>query len=280
MVRPSVPSWLPLAVVVIAAAILSGGQRSWVVGAEVEPEVLALFSASVYRSADGETLPYRLMAPAGLSESGGQPTAYPLVLFLHGSGERGDDNVSQLVHAAREFARQDRRQDFPAFVLFPQCPQDQRWVESDWELASGRDQFPQQPSTPMRLVLELVDRLVSELPVDPRRVYVTGLSMGGMGSWYAAGASPDRFAAMLEVCGGGDPSWAERYSGVPVWAFHGQSDAVVPVSRGREMIKALVEVGHHPEIHYEEYPGVGHDSWTRTYARDDVFQWLFSQRKP
>lgn len=84
---------------------------------------------------------------------------------------------------------------------------------------------------------------------------------------------------MLEVCGGGDPSWAARYAGIPIWGFHGQDDNVVPVSRGREMIEALAGAGHHPELRYVEYPQVNHNSWTRTYARDDIYQWLFAQRK-
>ena len=132
----------------------------------------------------------------------------------------------------------------------------------------------------MKLTLELVDSFVQDNPVDHRRLYVTGLSMGGQGSWFAAAAKPNRFAALLEVCGGGDPLWADRYAGIPIWAFHGQDDNVVPISRGREMIMALTKAGHHPELRYVEYPKVGHNSWTRTYARDDVYEWLFSKRKP
>jgi predicted peptidase len=130
----------------------------------------------------------------------------------------------------------------------------------------------------MKLSLELVDHLRATQPIDSSRCYVTGLSMGGMGAWYAAAQSPRRFAAMLEVCGGGDPSWADRYTGIPIWAFHGQADRVIPIGRGREMIKALTDVGHAPEMRYVEYPGVGHDSWTKTFARDDVYEWLFAQK--
>ena len=131
----------------------------------------------------------------------------------------------------------------------------------------------------MAATLELVDSLVQQLPVDPNRLYVTGLSMGGQGSWFAAAHPPHRFAALLEVCGGGDPTWATDYSGIPIWAFHGQDDGVVPISRAREMVVALTQAGHSPEVRYTEYPGVGHNSWTQTYKRDDVFEWLFSQRK-
>ncbi|WP_218933587.1 carboxylesterase family protein [Rubripirellula lacrimiformis] len=237
--------------------------------------------ADAFTAATFDGLPYRLLAPESTGDDGtaDADAKYPLVLFLHGAGERGNDNVAQLKHGAAEFLRPDRRQAYPAYVVMPQCPKDARWVESDWGTASGDGAFPQAPSGPMAKALALVDHLADTLPVDPNRIYVTGLSMGGQGTWYAAVAPPKRFAAMLEVCGGGDPSWAHRYDGVPVWAFHGQSDSVVPVLRGREMIKALAQSGHYPELRYTEYPGVGHDSWTRTYSRDDVFDWLFRQSK-
>lgn len=246
-----------------------------------------LFAVKTFRGTDGNMLPYRLMTPVNFrlesSELESTPPneeRFPLVLFLHGAGERGNDNQKQLIHGAQEFAKLSRREEFPAFVVFPQCPTSERWVESDWNLRSGRGEFPETPSGAMNLTLQLIDELVHTLPVDPKRIYVTGLSMGGMGSWYAAASKPARFAAMLEVCGGGDPSWAERYAGIPIWAFHGQADTVVPVIRGREMIQSLGEAGHWPELRYSEYPGVGHNSWTQTFKRDDVYRWLFSQRKP
>ncbi len=252
-----------------------------------------LYLSREYRSADDGRLPYRFMLPQGLAESdlgqgrGRDPsnvrsddlTRYPLVVFFHGAGERGADNELQLVHGASEFAKLHRRRDFPCFVLVPQCSQQSRWVESDWGLASGRGEFPSNPSQPMKLTLDLVDELCHSMPIDSNRVFVAGLSMGAMGAWYAAATRPDRFAAMIEVCGGGDPLWAERYAGVAIWAFHGQSDTVVPIARSREMITALSQNGHWPELRYVEYPKVGHNSWTQTFRRDDVFEWLFSQRK-
>lgn len=243
-------------------------------GSKIDPKVLQLYTAKSFES-DGESLPYRIMVPPKLEPG----KKYPLVLFLHGAGERGDDNEIQLVHAAHEFAHEHRRTQNPAFVVFPQCPTEKRWVESPWDLPSGRDQFDRNPSYAMRLALELVDSLVASKPIDPDRLYVAGLSMGGQGTWFAAVAEPKRFAAMLEVCGGGDPSWANDYAGLPVWAFHGQEDNVVPVSRGREMIEALTKAGHHPELRYVEYPNVKHNSWTQTFEREDVYQWLFAQRK-
>ena len=262
---------LPLVVVATLMTISSADETAKI---KKIAELESIYSGEIFES-ENETLAYRILSPAKLEPG----KKYPLVLFLHGAGERGNDNVSQLVHGAAEFARPDRRSEFPAFVVVPQCPDDQRWVESDWGLESGEGKFPDAPSQAMKLTLKLVDHLCANKAVDPSRCYVTGLSMGGMGSWYAAAQTPKRFAALLEVCGGGDPSWADRYAGIPVWAFHGQADRVVPVDRGREMIKALTDVGHAPELRYVEYPGVGHDSWTTTFARDDVYDWLFAQKR-
>lgn len=243
--------------------------------AQEKDTVVNKYSAVLFSSPTGSRIPYRILKPTSVAPG----EKYPLVLFLHGAGERGSDNQKQLVHAASDFASPDRMQQFPAFVVFPQCPTEQRWVESPWDLPSGSGEFDATPSKPMKAALELVDNLVEELPVDPARVYVTGLSMGGQGAWYAAAAKPRRFAAMLEVCGGGDPTWAADYQGIPIWALHGQKDSVVPISRAREMVVALTKAGHAPELRYTEYPGVGHNSWARTFKRDDVFEWLFAQRK-
>jgi predicted peptidase len=250
------------------SAVVSTAQT----GPQISEQTLAAYAAKTFQS-DSGSLPYRVMSPASLDPG----KKYPLVLFLHGAGERGDDNQIQLVHGASEFAK--RREDYPAFVIFPQCPKEKRWVESSWDLPTGRGEFADEPAISMQLALELVDSFTNEHPVDPDRIYVTGLSMGGQGTWFAAATQPKRFAAMLEVCGGGDPTWADRYAGLPIWAFHGQVDNVVPISRGREMIAALAEAGHHPELRYVEYPNVAHNSWTQTFARDDIYQWLFSQRR-
>jgi predicted peptidase len=249
---------------------------SLLTAAQVDDAVDKAFEPLVYQSpGSNDSLPYRLLKPKSVEPG----MKYPLVLFLHGAGERGDDNKIQLVHGADQFARDDRREQYPAFVVFPQCPTGQRWVESDWGLQTGRGEFDDEPSDPMRLTLELVDQLAKDLPIDTDRLYVTGLSMGGMGTWFAAQAEPKRFAAMLEICGGGDPTWADRYAGIPIWIFHGQADGAVPIARNREMVAALTAVGHHPELRYIEYPGVNHNSWTQTYKRDDVFEWLFAQHK-
>lgn len=224
----------------------------------------------------GASLGYRLLSPEDLSSEGEAKKQYPLVLFLHGAGERGSDNTAQLVHGAHDFY--ERRQTYPSFVVAPQCPEGKRWVDADWSATDGKNTFPEEPSEPMRLALQVVRDLIASGHVDPRRVYVTGLSMGGYGTWYAAGFEGHPFAAAAPICGGGDPTWAERYVNLPLWVFHGSDDAAVPVGRSREMVEAVRQAGG--EVKYTEYEGVGHDSWTQTYNDDAFHAWLFDQQRP
>jgi poly(3-hydroxybutyrate) depolymerase len=223
-------------------------------------------------SSGGTTLRYRLLTPPAPADG----SALPLVLFLHGAGERGDDNTAQLKHGAVEFQR--RQGQNPCFVLIPQCPEGKRWVEVDWGGKAGAGTFPAEPTVPLAQSIEVIDALIASGAVDPDRVYVTGLSMGGYGTWYAAGMPGNRFAAVAPMCGGGDPLWAARYKDLPVWAFHGDRDEAVPPGRSREMIDAIRKAGGQPK--YTEYQGVGHDCWTQTYADDAFHAWLFSQRRP
>jgi len=219
---------------------------------------------------------YRVLLPKGFAESSKK---YPVVLFLHGAGERGDDNSLQLKHGAAEFARDDRMEAYPAIVIIPQCPTDKKWVDADWAPKSGLGTFPDSTSGSLSAAFKMVQSFIDSDRVDTSRIYVTGISMGGYGSWFAATSDMIPFAAALPICGGGDPSWADRYGNMPIWAFHGTDDSAVPVGRSREMIEALKKAGHTPEPKYTEYEGGGHDVWTETYKRDDVFEWLFSQHK-
>ena len=224
------------------------------------------------KSSSGFEIPCRLLRPP-VSEDSEQ--RFPLVLFLHGAGERGADNVAQLKHGIAEFHR--RRGEYPCYLLAPQCPAGERWVDVDWDAASGKGTFPEQPSQAMAAAWGAVEKLLAEERVDPSRIYVTGLSMGGYGSWFAAGHYRDRVAAGVPICGGGDPSWAKRYIGIPLWAVHGIADPVVPIERTREMVSAIREA--EGNVGLTEYPDVRHDSWTPLYADDQFYRWLFSQRR-
>jgi predicted esterase len=151
-----------------------------------------------------------------------------------------------------------------------------RWVNTDWA-AKTPHTLPAQPSHPMRLTLGLLGELQKQYAIDPSRIYVTGLSMGGYGTWDIIARRPDLFAAAIPVCGGGDPLTAPAIARLPLWAFHGGNDGVVPTVRTRLMIEALTAAGATPR--YTEYPGVGHDSWNRAYAEPDLVAWLFAQRR-
>lgn len=230
-----------------------------------------LFEKASYKDAAGKTLPYRILKPEKI-ESG---KTYPLVLFFHGAGERGNNNDSQLRHGISTFATPANREKYPCFVVAPQCPANVRWVEVDWGLLSHK--MPAEPSMAMTLALKLVDQLAAKLPVDKSRIYVTGISMGGYGTWDAIQRRPDLFAAAMPICGGGDTAEAPKLKNIPIWAFHGDKDTVVKPQRTQNMIKAITDAGGKPKMTL--YPNVQHDSWTATYANPEVIAWFFSQKK-
>ena len=234
-------------------------------------EPLDRYEAREYNGGERGVLKYRILKPKDYDKS----KQYPLVLFLHGAGERGDDNKKQLVHAMTDFASDDVMQKHPAFVIAPQCPTGQRWVEVDWG-ADAHD-MPGVPSKAMKLSLDLLDALQTEFSIDAKRVYVTGLSMGGFGTWDALQRRPVTFAAAIPVCGGGDPKMAQSFNHIPIWCFHGSADTAVKVTRSRQMIDALKASGGKPK--YTEYEGVGHNSWAAPYANRDVLDWLFKQKR-
>lgn len=225
-------------------------------------------SKESFKGTGGE-LPYRLLRPA--KEEKGK--LYPLVIFLHGAGERGTENETPLVHGVKEFVKV--RESHPCFLIAPQCPEGKRWVEVDWSLKSH--EMPAEPSDPMKSLVELIDQLGTKLPIDKKRIYVTGLSMGGFGTWDLLSRYPERFAAAVAVCGGADEAKAVQIAKTPVWAFHGAKDGVVIPDRSRHAVEAVKKAGG--KVHYSEYPDVGHDSWNRAYADPSMMKWLFEQSR-
>ena len=214
---------------------------------------------------------YRLLKPYGYVSG----KKYPLVLFLHGAGERGDDNVAQLKHGAKDLSDTSRREKYPCYVVAPQCPKDLKWSEVDWSKESSEQ--PEQPSESLQSIKELLDEMIETAGVDKNRIYITGLSMGGYGTWDAIARYKGFFAAAAPVCGGGDPKMVSKFAKLPIWCFHGDADTVVKPVRSREMVDALRMVGS--PIKYTEYPGVQHDSWSATYSNSDLYEWLFAQKK-
>ncbi len=235
----------------------------------------SLYKARYYIGQGGDTLPYRILLPEGYAAG----KRFPLVLFLHGAGERGNDNALQLIHGAKLFARADIRTQYPAIVVFPQCAKDSYWARVERDPQRAQWDFPlwETPSRPMGLVMEMLDALIRTERVDTTRLYVAGLSMGGMGTFELLARQPGRFAAAIPICGGGNPLLAPLYaSRTPMWVFHGEADAVVPVGLSRKMVDAARSAGG--KVRYTEYPGVNHDSWTPAFAEPDLLKWLFSHR--
>ncbi len=239
---------------------------------EQKPDMDKLLEKHTF-TRDKASLPYRLLKPDGYAKDG--TDRYPLVVFLHGIGERGTDNQKQLRNGVEEFVKDATRKKHPCFLAVPQCPPDKTWsvVRSTRENPT----FAKTPTEPAAQVLDLIDVLCKEYRVDTDRIYLTGVSMGGYGTWDLACRKPELFAAAIPVCGGGDPAQAEKLARLPIWAFHGDKDPLVPVERSRDMIVALKKAGGKPE--YTEYEDVGHDSWTPTYKNDTVLDWLFKQKK-
>jgi len=215
---------------------------------------------------------YRLLGPAAVEP--GQ--RYPLVLFLHGAGERGSDNASQLKYLPAWLAEPAWRQQFPCFVIAPQCRAEHRWSAFNW---SDKKSSPlaAEPTTDLAAAIAALEQVCASEPIDPDRIYLTGLSMGGYGSWELAARMPERFAAVVPICGGGDEAQAAKLVNLPIWCFHGGADRVVPVERSQAMIAAIEAAGGRPK--YTEFPGVGHDSWTPAYRDSGLLEWLFAQRR-
>jgi predicted peptidase len=229
------------------------------------------FLTKTYTGPDGRTMPYRLLVP----ENYDAKKKYPVVLFFHGAGERGDNNVAQLYHGVMVFDTPENRGKFPCFVIAPQCPNRAQWVDMIWGAQSGIR--PALPSASMQLALKCLDQVTAEYGTDPTRIYVAGLSMGGYAVWDCITRFPERFAAGVAVCGGGDEATVTNaVAQVPVWAFHSADDPIVPVVRTRHMIDAMKKAGGHP--HYTEYQGLGHGSWDKAYSEPNLLPWLFSQR--
>lgn len=224
-------------------------------------------------------LSYRILFPQNFNRT----QRYPLILVLHGAGERGNDNELQLTHGSKLFLQQDIRKNFPAIVVFPQCPQDSYW--SNVKISTGaKDRrtltFPAggEPTKAMKLLLGLIDDLLDESYVDKNRLYIGGLSMGGMGTFELLDRRPTLFAAAFPICGGGHPATVNKYAKqVNLWVFHGAKDDVVPPSYSQVMVDALKKAG--ADIRFTVYPDVMHESWVQAFAEPELLPWLFSHTR-
>jgi len=225
-----------------------------------------------------DTLRYRVLYP----ENYKREKPYPLVVFLHGAGERGNNNEHQLDLGAALFLKDSIRKRFPALVVFPQCPFDSLWkVGAPLDLNAAYDTTlnTARPTTPERLVKLLMDSLAENKIADKKRIYIGGLSMGAFGTYDLVIHYPHYFAAAFTICGKANVKlFPEKAGNVPIWIFHGEIDNVVPVQPDRDLYKALQKIGA-KNVKYTEYPGVHHASWVNAFAEPELLPWLFSFKK-
>ncbi len=235
----------------------------------------SVLEKSIYVGEQG-SLPYRILFP----EHYDRTRKYPLVLFLHGAGERGSDNEKQVIHGVKHFLEPGNREKFSCILIAPQCPEDDYWASVKFD----RDKFPFEfdfnydyPITdPLQLAIDLTKQIMSSEAVDKDRVYISGLSMGGMGTLEAVYRYPKLFAAAVPVCGAADEqAYKKRHVKIPLWLFHGDEDTVVPVDYSRKIVARLQALG--ASVKYTEYPGVKHNSWENAYADPELMKWLFGQ---
>jgi predicted peptidase len=216
------------------------------------------FQTLTHKDADGKEVKYILFVPHDYK--GDKP--FPLILFLHGAGETADGkNEGKQTKVGIGPAVEKQEKTFPAFVLMPQA-QKRGWT------ADGEEG---------KRAMDILAEVQKNYKIDDKRLYLTGLSMGGFGTWSFATKYPEKWAAIVPICGGGNVKDAEKIKDIPCWCFHGDADTAVKVDRSREMIKALKDAGGSPK--YDEYPGVGHNSWDKAYATKELYEWLFDQKK-
>lgn len=231
--------------------------------AKAQTAQTALVAKSFHWTATrSEETRYLLYLPKDYQAGGSQ--RWPLMLFLHGAGERGTDLQLVTIHGPPMLVKQGK--EFPFILASPQCPADRRWENEG--------------------LLHLLDHLIATHAVDTNRIYLTGLSMGGYGTWRLGMTCPERFAAIAPICGGGeyiDALLASRsktaaFRSLPVWAFHGAKDDLVPLDESERMINALKQLGC-KDVKLTVYPDAGHDSWTETYKNPELYEWLLKQSR-
>ena len=220
-----------------------------------------------------DTLPYRLYRS---QKADTMTEVLPMAIFLHGAGERGNDNCMQLKHCIKYFLDDSVTSRYPFLLMVPQCPNERRWVNTDWSLPEHT--MDSIPTAELRGVMTVLDSLIECGAVDSTRVYICGISMGGFGTWDAMQRWPEKFAAAIAICGGGDPAYAESMKAIPIYIFHGLQDGVVMPSRSIQMYDALRKAGNTGAI-LVTYPELGHGCWDEAFSTPGLFMWLFGKKK-
>jgi predicted peptidase len=238
------------------AAALSALAFASLAPALEEDTVKPGFHKKTFKNADGTTSPYVVFIPHGYDGK----KEFPVILFLHGAGET-KGGTKEPVEVGIGPAIKKREKTFPFIVVIPQSE------KRTWQASSDDG----------KRAIAILDETMKTYKVDAKRQYLSGLSMGGFGTWSAAAAYPDRWAAIVPICGGGNPKDAAKIKDIPTWVFHGDADTAVPVKRSQDMVAALREAGGKPK--YTEYPKVGHNSWDMAYGDKELFSWLLEQKK-
>lgn len=226
---------------------------------------------------EDDTLPCRILTPINFQIG----RKYPLVIFLHGAGERGNDNQAQLQWGADLFLDSLNRINYPAIIVFPQCPINDKWAEYNKSPNADSTGYTYKNDAPIKkslqLVSQFIDTLLSSGQVDKSRVYLGGLSMGGFGTYELLWRKPQTFAAAFPICGATNPARVKDFrKNLPLWIFHGDKDPIIYVANSR-LISNLAKTTN-PNVKYTEYPGVGHDSWINAFKEPTLLNWIFSQR--
>tara|TARA_B100001564_G_scaffold63525_1_gene49812 strand:+ start:3069 stop:3830 length:762 start_codon:yes stop_codon:yes gene_type:complete len=234
-----------------------------------EREISSYLFKKYYSNDD--TLSYRFLKPYRKTKEN-----IPLIIFLHGSGERGKNNKSQLIHGGRFFLKETENKNFNSYVIFPQCKKNSRWSNHQidpWISSNSYDQ--KLLSDHSEMLVQLIYSLIDDYNIDSKRIYIMGLSMGGYGTFDLTSKRPEIFAGAVPICGGANMSILNRASSVPHWIFHGELDRVVPVTKSRQAFKLLSKINSHHL--YTEYKNVYHNSWENVFSEGDFLDWLFSK---
>jgi len=226
-----------------------------------------------------DSIPYRILLPKKFNPN----IEYPLIVFLHGAGERGNDNESQLYHGSNYFLSYEFRNSFPSILVFPQCPKNSYWAKikgiPNPKYPTKKRGFSNNlPNNPQLLIVEsLLSDLEKTYKINSDKRYIAGLSMGGMGTFELIARNPNYFAAGIAICGGANPKWAKFFNNTPLWIFHGMKDNVVPPELSINMFNAIKV--YNPNSKLTLYENIGHNSWDEALKEADIMSWLFSHEK-
>ena len=240
---------------------------------DIYSQDLSLYESQVFIS-ENDTLKYRILKPFNYDPA----KQYPVHLILHGSGERGDDNVAQLTYGAKLFLKKENRENYNSWVIFPQCSINDRWpsLDSDsWD--KNFDNEIKKPNKSLALVILLMDKFIETKQVDKERIYLSGLSMGGMGTFELLYRRPDMFAAATPICGNGSIDFVDRYANkVHIWVFHGSDDKIVSPKHSLKMVNAIIHSGGSPKMTL--YENTAHGSWINAFDEKDFLKWFHSKK--